>query len=364
MYTIKTVILIGAGHAHLYCLKMVEKANLNDIKFILISPSPYQYYSGMFSGYTEGIYSIDDIRIDVRQLSKHSSFEFVEDHVIKVSPVSKYVECSKGHNIQFDVISFDIGSIGEKPSSFSKEIFPIKPTYMFSDSVNLLREKENPIIVGGGASGFELALAIKAFQLTQRKLNATVTLVSSKQLLSGYNDKISKTTKEIAIRKGVIIHENEPVIDVFDSKIITKSGLTLSYDGLLWLTGPKAPLLFKHSNLTVNETGYLVTNRFLQSVQYPYIFGAGDCVSLVEYPTLPKNGVNAIRQSPILWRNILSYLKEMLLVPFQPQKNYLSILSTGQKQGLLLYNNFYFHHKSAWLLKNRIDRRFIRKYKK
>lgn len=318
----------------------------------------------MFSGYTEGIYSIDDIRIDVRKLSKQSSFEFIEDHVIRVSPESKYVECSKGQKIHFDVISFDIGSIGQNPPSFYTDIFPIKPTYMFPKSITQLREKENPILVGGGASGFELALAIKAFQLKQQRINATVTLVASKQILSGYHSDISKMAKKIALSKGVYIYENDSVIEVNDSKIRTESGLNLSHTGILWLTGPEAPFLFKHSNLKVNETGYLLTNSSLQSVQYPYIFGAGDCVSLVEYPTLPKNGVYAIRQIPILWRNILCYLKGMPLVPFQPQRNYLSILSTGQKQGLLLYNHFYFHHKFSWLLKNKIDQHFIHKYKK
>jgi NADH dehydrogenase FAD-containing subunit len=360
---VKNVVLVGAGHTHLYCLKKIKEENLKDINFILISPSPYQYYSGMFSGYTEGIYSIEDTRVDVRLLIEHSSIDFVEDHVIRVDARKKYVVCSNNQRIHFDLISFDIGSLGENPPYGPDNIFPLKPTYLFPNSINQLKNKQHPIIVGGGVSGLELALSIRAFQVREKKWDTTITIVSSKQILNNYyTEIISRFAKKIAVSKGVIIHEHELVIDVRGNKLHTESGLILTHTGLLWLTGPKAPVLFQDSNLEVDNSGYLLVNTYLQSVNYPYIFGAGDCASLKEYPNLPKNGVYAIRQSPILWKNISNFLQKNPLQSFQPQKNYLSIISTGQKQGLLLYNNFYFHHKFAWRLKNRIDRQFIQKY--
>jgi NADH dehydrogenase FAD-containing subunit len=272
---VKNVVLVGAGHTHLYCLKKIKEENLKDINFILISPSRYQYYSGMFSGYTEGIYNIEDIRVDIRLLTEHSSTDFVEDHVVKVEPRKKYVVCSNNQRIHFDLISFDIGSLGENPHCVADNMFPIKPTYLFPNSIYQLKNKQHPIIVGGGASGLELALSIKAFQVREQKWDSTVTIVSSKQILNDYTENISRFTKKIAVSKGVIIHEHERVIDVIENKLHTESGLTLTHTGLLWLTGPTAPKLFQQSNLEVNDTGYLLVNTYLQSVEYPYIFGTG-----------------------------------------------------------------------------------------
>ncbi|WP_158211691.1 hypothetical protein [Alkalihalobacterium alkalinitrilicum] len=47
------LILIGGGHAHLAILRALRKETIPD-EIILISPNKYQYYSGIFSGFTEG----------------------------------------------------------------------------------------------------------------------------------------------------------------------------------------------------------------------------------------------------------------------------------------------------------------------
>lgn len=46
----KTLVLVGGGHAHLHCLEQINNDSQKDWRVKLISPSPYQYYSGMFSG--------------------------------------------------------------------------------------------------------------------------------------------------------------------------------------------------------------------------------------------------------------------------------------------------------------------------
>ena len=64
----KTIILVGGGHSHLYCLKKHKQYQDESVKWILISPSRHQYYSGMFSGYTEGMYSLEETRIDLEDM--------------------------------------------------------------------------------------------------------------------------------------------------------------------------------------------------------------------------------------------------------------------------------------------------------
>jgi len=100
----------------------------------------------------------------------------------------------------------------------------------------------------------------------------------------------------------------------------------------------------------------------LQCIDHPSIFGAGDCVSLIPYPELEKNGVHAVRQGPILWHNILAYLDKKTLRDYKPQSKSLAILSTGKRTGLLLYGNIALSGSWTWQMKNRIDRSFIRKF--
>ncbi|MGD6794696.1 hypothetical protein [Metabacillus indicus] len=83
------VLLIGGGHAHLSILRSIIKEEKSKKYHItMISPSRYQYYSGMFSGFTEGIYSEEDIRIDIEDLCKIASVTFIKDTVLSIDSES------------------------------------------------------------------------------------------------------------------------------------------------------------------------------------------------------------------------------------------------------------------------------------
>lgn len=138
----KNVVLVGGGHTHLYCLRAFMSKPIDNIKIMLISPSPYQYYSGMFSGFAEGSYSLDDIRIDLRKIVKKANVTFIQQVVKRVDPFQKQVVCNNGNIYPFDVISFDIGSKTEEISAFKEWLVPIKPNYAFAEGIQQFREQE------------------------------------------------------------------------------------------------------------------------------------------------------------------------------------------------------------------------------
>ncbi len=356
-----TIVLVGGGHAHLKCILDIRKKPLSNQNIFLISPNRYQYYSGMFSGYTEGLYSIDDIRIDLKYMAEKSGLTFIEDSVTEVSLTDKTLETKTGTMIPFSVVSFDTGSYIEGPSSFKDYLVQIKPNYLFANKIKEYREVEFPVVVGGGASGIEIALAITAW----RKRNgypANVTLISSSKLLPSSSSKTSKLTREIAVRKGLSLMEGDSVAEMNGSHVITQNGRSLPHSRLLWLTGPSPSGIFKESTLPCDQNGFLLVEKTLQAKGLPFIFGAGDCITLKSFPELPKNGVYAVRQAELLWNNITSYLNCEVCSTFSPQRHFLSLLSTGDKEALLQYGRFTAHNKLAWKLKNKIDTDYMQKY--
>jgi pyridine nucleotide-disulfide oxidoreductase family protein len=357
----KNVVLVGGGHAHLYCLRALMKEQINNIKIKLISPSPYQYYSGMFSGFAEGFYSLDDIHIDLRKIAEQANVTFIQQFVKRVDPLKKQVVCTNGNIYPFDVISFDIGSRTEEISAFKEWLVPIKPNYLFAKGIQTFREQDHPVIVGGGASGVELGLSILAWQ-KRNKQNTNVTLISSSHLLPHFGDQISKKIESISMKKGLQVVPHEKVVKINKNELITDKNRTISQSQILWLTGPKADSLFKTSNLPCSDDGFLLVKETLQNVKFSFIFGAGDCVTIREYNSIPKNGVNAVRQAPILWENIKRYLVHDSCLSFTPQKNFLAILSTGNGEALLTYGRMSLYGKNAWKIKNKIDKHFMNKY--
>lgn len=360
----KTLILVGGGHAHLHCLHQLNREHPTfKGNVLLISSSSYQYYSGMFSGFTEGTYNLEDIRVNLTQFAKSSNVTFIQDTITKIDPISKVLIGLEGRFYEYDIVSFDVGSQVAIPETFKPHALNIKPNFNFADHILSIRESSHPLVVGGGASGVELALSILSWR-KKHQIEPNVTLVSSTSLLSQQGNAISQKIETIAKQKGLTFFTNESVTTIHEHTIVTNQERVLPHSMVLWLTGPKAPAFFKESNLPVDGYGFLLVNDGLQSIQHPEIFGAGDCITMATFPLLTKNGVYAVRQGPILWENIKRAISSNVLLSFKPQKRFLSILSTGENEGLLSYGASSLHGSFPWRLKQKIDQQFMNQYKR
>jgi len=316
----------------------------------------------MFSGYTEDVYKLDEIRIDLKSLCANIGAEFVEDLVLAVDAEAKELKGAGGAIYRYDAASFDIGSQTAIPEAMREHVSSIKPNYRFPEQLQQLRNSALPVIVGGGASGVELAFSILAWR-KRHQFPANVALFSSTPLLSGQGEAASKKVESLAERKSLPFFAGVSVKAVDGLSIMTGDGRAYPQSAVLWLTGPKSSDLFSFSGLPTDDAGFLLVNDKLQSVKHPDIFGAGDCITIDRYPTLAKNGVYAVRQGPILWKNLKSSPSGDRLVPFTPQKRFVSILSTGEGEALLSYGKQVLHGRIPWKIKQHIDRKFMKRYK-
>ncbi len=364
----RKVVLVGGGHAHVYILKQLRKNKWANTQIAFISPDRYQYYSGMFSGYVEGRYNIDDIRIDLARLCAAANIRFVEASVVRVDPGEQKLVTSMGERMHYDVISFDIGSKianTDVPGVQEHATF-IKPNYLIAKLKEdfLSKSKERLVVTGGGSSGVEISFSLQAHR-KRLGFNQPVTLISKGPLLENASSQVTRhIITEIVQKKGIHLIQQDRVISVYKDHLELQSGKTVAYDQLIWLAGPAAPPLFRASGFKTDHQGYLLVNHHLQSVTHENVFGAGDCISIQPYPSLHKAGVYAVREAPVLWANLGRYLSGASLKPYTPQSHYLSILSTGDGEAFLLYRGLSFHGSWCWRLKHAIDRSFMKKYKR
>ncbi|HXI20856.1 MAG TPA: hypothetical protein VNH46_07210, partial [Gemmatimonadales bacterium] len=93
-------------------------------------------------------------------------------------------------------------------------------------------------------------------------------------------------------------------------------------------------------------------------------FGAGDAVSLLGAGRVPKAGVHAVRMGPVLARNLARVLRGRAgLERYRPQPRHLSLLNTGDGRAILFYGEFALVSRWAMRLKDRIDRRFMARFR-
>ncbi|WP_347862905.1 FAD-dependent oxidoreductase [Salimicrobium sp. PL1-032A] len=207
----KRLLLIGGGHANVYILDALRREKV-DMEVTMISPSRYQYYSGMFSGFTEGLYDEEDIRIDLLSLAEAGGCTFIEGEVTRVDPDRKEVIAGE-EAIHFDFASFDTGSLVREAEHLQEGVYSVKPNHVFPGNIDYLKRTREPVIVGGGAAGVELALSMLAWR-KKHQVHQRVTLLHSSRLLEEFGDKASRKAERIAAEKGLSVITGERVTGV------------------------------------------------------------------------------------------------------------------------------------------------------
>ena len=133
------------------------------------------------------------------------------------------------------------------------------------------------------------------------------------------------------------------------------------FDIVIWATSAVAGDLLKELDFEKDAKGFLLTRSTLQLKSNDQIFVVGDSGTLETSPT-PKAGVYAVRQGPILWKNIKRKLKKQPLLDYKPQQGFLKLVNLGDGTAVAEYKGMAFRAGWCWGLKNRIDVKFMRMY--
>ncbi len=363
----RNVVFVGGGHAHLTALLHLKDLRDNNAQVTLISPSGYHYYSGMGPGMLSGRYRPQEVRFHVKKMVEDRGGSFIEDAVTQVDAEKRTLLLVSGKTVPYDIVSFNTGSEIPFPGSerVQDNIFTVKPI------VNLLSAREYILrriadrqlhisVIGGGPAGVELAGNVwKIADDAGKKIK--ITLLAGTRLLKHMPDKVRSLCYRSLTERSIAIVEGSHVRQAADGALTLDDDSVVPYDMALLATGVTPQALFKRSGLPVGEDGGLLVNSFLQSVRYPEIFGGGDCISLEHY-RLPRVGVQAVRQNPILYHNLLASLSGGELFEFTPQQTYLLIFNMGNGRGIFWRDNIVWEGRLAFRLKDYIDRKFMKKF--
>jgi selenide, water dikinase len=89
------------------------------------------------------------------------------------------------------------------------------------------------------------------------------------------------------------------------------------------------------------------------------IFAAGDCATMTDDPR-PRAGVFAVRQGPVLARNLMAAALGKPLETYRPQGDFLTILRSGKGRAIAGRGRFLaLEGRWVWRWKDRIDRNFM-----
>ncbi len=374
---LKDLVLIGGGHSHVAVIKMFGMKPIPGVRLTVIARDVHTPYSGMLPGYVAGHYEYDEAHIDLRPLCQFACARIYHDSAVRIDTKNKQVICANRPPVSYDILSINIGSrpeISNVPGAAEFAV-PVKPINRFVDRWHLLLERvlsqsqsHRIAVVGGGAAGVELLLAVQyrlqqilKEQNRQNEVLEFHLISKSDRILAAFPAGVSQRFRRILDQRGVQVHDTAEAINVDSKSLKLGNGKTLTVDEVLWVTGASAPRWLKESGLEVDESGFMLANDMLQSTSHADIFAAGDIVHVIDHPR-PKAGVFAVRQGKPLADNLRRALLNKPLRAFIPQKTLLALISTGDQYAIAAKAGLHLEGAALWTWKDWIDRRFMRKF--
>ncbi len=329
-------------------------------------------YSGMVPGLVAGDYRLQELVIDVRPLARRAGARCIHAAALRVDPVNRRIELEGRPAISYDLASLDVGSTVRDLDlpGVSDHAVSTRPIGQFvrsiEDRLRALADLPGSdiVVVGGGAAGIELALCLEA-RLRVEGRPARVTLVSaSTEILSGSHRSLTRRVEAEAAARGIVLRTNHRVMRVeHDSVIVEGTGgaiLRLPSQLTIWASGAAPPPLLARSGLPLTAAGFLRVDRHLEVTGCADLFGVGDCAVSDPNPWVPRAGVYAVRQGPVLDHNLRARLAGRPLRSYRPQRDFLALLNVGNGRAIGGKWGIGASGRSVFRAKDWIDRRFMR----
>jgi selenide,water dikinase len=378
---VRELVLVGGGHSHVVLLKYFAMRPVPGLRLTLICRDTHTPYSGMLPGYVAGHYDYDAVHIDLDRLATFANARFLRDEVIGIDRAGRQLLCRQRPPVDYDVLSINIGSTPNMQACAGAAQFavPVKPIYQFNQRwlalLQRLEQTSQPLhvaVVGGGAGGVELILAIahrlqNEQQRRQRSLQSSPQTVqfslftSGTALLPTHNTRAQDFFARILAERGVAVHLASRVDAVREGFVDLAGGQSFAVDEVLWVTQASGAAWLRETGLALDEQGFVRVNACLQSISDPHIFAAGDVASMEGTPR-EKAGVFAVRMGKPLAQNIVRLLRAQPLRPYHPQKHWLALISTGDRHAVASRGRWFGHGNAIWRWKDWIDRRFMTRF--
>jgi selenide,water dikinase len=369
------LVLVGAGHAHVAVLRDLWRRPLPGLCLTLITREIQAPYSGMLPGLIAGHYRFEEAHIDTRKLARLAAAELCQDEVIGIDIAPSCVICRDRGAVPYDLLSLDIGArpnIASVPGAAAFAV-PVKPidafNARFAELVARVRRRDGTtrlVVVGGGAGGVELLLAVQHRlhrELGRKRAALSCTLISgAASVLPGFPAAFRRRFAAVLARRGIAVINQARVVRLSAGFVHLDDGNTIVSDEVLWATEAAPAAWLRETGLPLDVAGFLCVDVTLRAAGREDIFAAGDIASFVPR-ALPKSGVYAVRAGGILAHNLRATLSGAKLKPFHPQRRALYLVSTGDRYAVGTRNGITFAGAWVWRWKDYLDRRFMARFR-
>ena len=361
------LVLVGGGHAHVQVLRRWMMAPVAGVRLTLVVDRPEAVYSGMVPGFVSGDYAAHELVIDAVPLARRARARVVIAAALSLDAEARRIELEGRPPLAYDVASLDVGATvrGLDLPGVRDHVLATRPIARFVAAlearVAALPAQPRLVVVGGGVAGVEIALTLEARLRASGRAPALRVVAAGEHLLEGYAPRVRRLARDALEARGIRARTGARVQRV-RADGVEIGDETLPADLVVWATGA-APLPFpRGTGLPLDDEGFVRVRPTLAVEGRDDLFAVGDCASLPFAPWVPKAGVYAVREGPVLDANLRARLRGGRLRAYAPQRDFLTLVNMGGGEALGAKWGLAIRGRSVFRLKDRIDRRFVRRF--
>jgi NADH dehydrogenase len=182
------------------------------------------------------------------------------------------------------------------------------------------------VIAGGGFAGVELAGALNDFGRgiladypNLRPEDLKVILVHSRDhILPELSESLGQYAQQKMATRGVIFRLNARLTN-FQPGVVALSDGEIPAETLVWTAGTAPNPLLRALPVERDKRGAVIVETTLAIKDHPGVWALGDCAAVVDGVTgkpCPPTAQFALREAPVVAKNIRAFLEERPLQPF------------------------------------------------
>ena len=309
---IKKLLLLGAGHAHVQVLSQLAQSRPADLDVTVLTPYPFQTYSGMTPGYVAGRYSHEQCQIPLEPLMRAAGARWVHARCTGIDAGARQVQLSSfdakapPSSMGYDLLSVDTGAVLDRnrlevdiPGATNYALV-VRPIEVFASLwpkvlAHALQRPVSVVVVGAGAAGIELVFAAAQGIRAAGLQGASFTLVTGgTEVGANYTPGVQRRVLRQLKARGITVLKDS-CTGMSAGAIQLGSGATLTCDVPILAIGTHAPPWLQGSGLDLADSGHLLVNAFQQSTSHPEVFAAGDVATRADTAPPQERGVRGTR---------------------------------------------------------------------
>ncbi|WP_334167366.1 NAD(P)/FAD-dependent oxidoreductase [Phocaeicola paurosaccharolyticus] len=373
----KRVVIVGGGFGG---LTLANKLKKSGFQVVLFDKNNYHQFPPL-------IYQVSSAGIEPSSISfpfrknfqRRKNFFFRMAEVRAVFPERKMIQTSIG-KAEYDYLVFAAGTtsnfFGNK--HIEAEAMPMKTV---SEAMGLrnailanleraltcatkLEQQEllNVVIVGGGATGVEIAGVLsemKRFVLPNDYPDLPTSLMhiylveAGPRLLSAMSEESSRHAEQFLREMGVNILLNKMVVDYQDHKVMLGDGSEIATRTFIWVSGVKGVTIGNIPKEVMGRGNRIKVDAYNRVEGYDNIFAIGDqCIQLADedYPNgHPQLAQVAIQQGKLLAKNLVRISKGKEPKAFS-YTNLGAMATVGRNRAVAEFSKIKMHGWFAWVV--------------